>query len=399
MSRWTKAVAILAGLVALALVACMGGPVKVGAVLPLTGPYALYGVPIKKGIDLAYEEIQKSDDRVQLELEVRDSGSNPDRSAELLEELYKGGAVAAIGGVTTEAALKMVPVAERADKVLLSPSASSPALTGISRDFFRIYPSDFREGNKMGNFAADTLGIDRMVILASESAYASGISDVFQTQYRRYGGEVVDVIEYPAEGADIAALVDRALEARPVGIYIADYAPNVSKIIKELRSRDFEGKILTTSAYASSEVIAEAGADAEGVLLPQTAVPADDPTRNAFLKAYKEKYGEEPNVWAAHGYDSMKVLAEAIAEGGHLPSDVWKGMRGIHGFLGATGVIQFDEKGDVGKFPRTYVIENGQLVDYEKAVDDKRQEILRRIEELNRSRARSAAGGSGSEGN
>ena len=391
MSRWTKAIAILAGLGLLALVACMGGPVKVGAVLPLTGQYGLYGVPIQKGIQLAYDEIQANDDRVQIELEIEDSGSDPQKAADELQELFKHGAVAAIGGVTTEEALKMVPVAERADKVLLSPSASSPSLTGISRDFFRIYPSDFREGNKMGNFASDTLGIDRMVILRSDSAFAKGIADVFKTEYRRFGGEVVDEIEYPSEGADFAQLVEQVLEAHPVGIYIADYAPNVSKIIGELRKRSFEGKILTTSAYASPEVISAAGDDSEGVLLSQTAVAADDPARNAFINAYKEKYGEEPNVWAAHGYDSMKVLTEAIAAGGHLPSEVWRGMRGIHGYQGATGVIQFDEKGDVGKFPRTYVIENGQLVDYDKAMEDKRQEILRRIEQLNRSRARAAS--------
>jgi ABC-type branched-subunit amino acid transport system substrate-binding protein len=85
------------------------------------------------------------------------------------------------------------------------------------------------------------------------------------------------------------------------------------------------------------------------------------------------------------------VLVEAIAEGGRLPSDVWKGMRGIHGYQGATGVIQFDEKGDVGKFPRTYVVDNGRLADYDRALEEKRDEILRRIEELNRSRGRAAA--------
>lgn len=371
--------------------ACAGGADKVGAVLPLEGDWAIYGEPIRKGMELAYEEIQQSGD-VAIELEVRDSGSDADRAAELLEEIYGGGAVAAIGGVTTESALKMVPVAERADKVLLSPSASSPGLTGISRYFFRIYPSDFREGNKMGNFAAQTLGIDRMVILAAESPYAKGIQDVFQTEYERFGGEVLEVIEYSSDGPDFAALVEQALAQEPVGIYVADYAQNVARIVTELRQQDFEGKVLTTSAFASPEVISQAGEAAEGVLLTQVAVPADDPSLVAFQEAYQAKYGERPNIWAAHGYDALKVMAEAIDEGGSMPSDVWKGLRGLKEFRGASGVIQFDEKGDVGKFPRTYVVENGDLVDYERAVDEKRQEILRRIEELNRQRREVTAG-------
>jgi len=120
------------------------------------------------------------------------------------------------------------------------------------------------------------------------------------------------------------------------------------------------------------------------VLLTQIAVADDDPNMMAFEEAYREKYGEEPSTWAAHGYDALKVLVAAMEEGGTRRDEVWKGMRGLKGYHGATGVIQFDEKGDVGKFPRTYVVDGGELVDYEQAVDAKRQEILSRIDQLNR---------------
>lgn len=388
MSRTLKVFVVLTlAAVIASIVACTGGTVKVGIVLPLEGPFALYGEPIRKGIQLAYEQYQAAGEGKVIELDVRDSQSDPQRAADQLEELYRSGAVAAIGGVTTDEALEMVPVADRANKVLLSPSASSPRLTGISRNFFRIYPSDFREGNKMGNFAAQDLGIDEMVILGAESPYAKGIQDVFQTEYERFGGKVLAVIEYPSDQADFDPVVEQALELEPVGIYVADYAQNASRIISALRDHDFDGKILTTSAYASPETIAAAGEDAEGVLLTQTAVPEDDPNLQAFNAAYQEKYDERPNIWAAHGYDAFNVMATAINEGGGVASEVWKGLRGIHNYQGASGVIQFDERGDVGKFPRTYVIEGGELVDYEKAVEDKRQEILRRIEELNRTRS------------
>lgn len=389
MSRSMKILLLVASFTGLALAACTGGPVKVGAVLPLEGTYAIYGEPIQRGIELAYEEIQQEEGGINIVLEIRDSGSDPERAAELLEELFRGGAVAAIGGVTTDSALKMVPVAEREDKILLSPSASSPGLTGISREFFRIYPSDFREGSKMGNFAAETLGIDKMVILAAESAFARGIQDIFQSEYERYGGEVIEVIEYPSTGTDFSGLVERALSLEPVGVYVADYAQNVSQIIAELRDQDFDGKILTTSAYAAPGVIEEAGENAEGVLLTQIAVVENDPNLIAFEEAYRAKYNEDPSTWAAHGYDALKVLVAAMEEGGTRPSDVWKGMRGIKGYKGATGIIQFNEKGDVGKFPRTYVVDGGELVDYEEAVEAKRQEILSRIGQLNRSRRQS----------
>ena len=393
MSRTRKTAVALAAATALAaggVTSCGGGgDVKIGAVLPLSGQFALYGTPIKQGIELAYAEYQEDPEApYPIDLEIVDSESDPERAKELLQRLYRDGAVAAIGGVTTSEAMAMVPVADEADNVLLSPSASNPALTGISRNFFRIFPSDFREGNKMGNFAAEGLGIDRVVILAAESPYARGVQDVFQNEFQRYGGEVTEVIEYPPGGTDFTGLVQRALQLEPVGVYVADYAQNTTKIIRELRRQDFDGKILTTSAYSAAETLAGAGEEAEGVILTQVAMMPDQPETTRFLEGYREMYDTPADIWAAHGYDAFRVLAQALVEGGRSPSDVWRGMRSIRELRGPSGLIQFDEKGDVSKFPRVYVVEDGGLVDYEEAVDEKRQEILRRIEQLNRRRAR-----------
>jgi len=393
MSRTRKTAVALAAAAALAaggVTSCGGGgDVKIGAVLPLSGQFALYGTPIKQGIELAYAEYQEDPEApYPIDLEIVDSESDPERAKELLQRLYRDGAVAAIGGVTTSEAMAMVPVADEADNVLLSPSASNPALTGISRNFFRIFPSDFREGNKMGNFAAEGLGIDRVVILAAESPYARGVQDVFQNEFQRYGGEVTEVIEYPPGGTDFTGLVQRALQLEPVGVYVADYAQNTTKIIRELRRQDFDGKILTTSAYSAAETLAGAGEEAEGVILTQVAMMPDQPETTRFLEGYREMYDTPADIWAAHGYDAFRVLAQALVEGGRSPSDVWRGMRSIRELRGPSGLIQFDEKGDVSKFPRVYVVEDGGLVDYEEAVDEKRQEILRRIEQLNRRRAR-----------
>lgn len=393
--RSSLTVAALAALAAGATSCGGGGPVQVGAVLPLTGQFAIYGEPIRQGIELAYEQVQANEDLdLEIVLEVEDSASDPQQAAEASRRLYSQGAVAVIGGVTTDEALAMIESADREEKVLLSPSASSPRLTGISRNFFRIFPSDFREGTKMGNFAAQTLGIDSAVIVAAESPYARGIQDIFKTEFERYGGEVPAVIEYPPDSEDFAAIVAQVLEHRPVGVYVADYAQNTARIVQALRDSRYGGKILVTSAFAAPEVLNEVGPGAEGVLLTQTAMPPDEPAVASFIAAFEAKHGHPPGIWAAHGYDALMVLVEAMQEGGTRPSDLWKGMRSIRNFQGASGVIQFDERGDVSKFPRTYVVKDGQLVDYEQAVGAERQEILRRIEELNRAaRARTGGGG------
>jgi branched-chain amino acid transport system substrate-binding protein len=249
-SRSSLIVAVLAALAAGSTACKGGGPVEVGAVLPLTGEFALYGEPIRQGIELAYEQVQADEDLdFEIALEITDSASDPAQAAEASARLYSEGAVAVIGGVTTDEALAMIESADREEKVLLSPSASSPRLTGISRNFFRVYPSDFREGTKMGNFAAQTLGIQSAVIVAAESPYARGIQDIFKTEFERYGGEVPAVIEYPPESENFEPIVAQALEHRPVAVYVADYARNTARIVQTLRAQDYGGKILVTSAF------------------------------------------------------------------------------------------------------------------------------------------------------
>ncbi len=360
-------------------------PVKFGAVLPLTGEAAVYGEPIRKGVELAIEQLQMlSDYPYELELVVVDSESDPEKARQLLVDLYDQDALAVIGGVTTAEALAMVAVADENDRVLMSPSASTPELTGISKNFYRVFPSDAREGATMGNFATQKLHAERVVVLAKESAYAKGVREIFEKEFKRHGGEVLDSIEFPSLSSDLSGVIERVMTLDPDAVYLAAYAEDLAQMIAYLRDQGYKGTIFTTSAFAAPEIIARVGRPAEGVFLTQAAFDPDseEPEVKVFVEAYRTKYQTEPDLFAVHGYDAMMVLAEALRRSGALPSEFWSAVRSIRDFTGAAGTIQFDERGDVQKFPRVYVVNDGQLVDYEAEVERRRQELLNRLRKL-----------------
>lgn len=363
-------------------------PVTVGVVLPLTGEFAIYGEPIRRGIELAFEELQAQEDfPYPLDLQVRDSESEPGTAADQLDQLYEAGAPAVIGGVTTAEALAMVEVADQRDRVLLSPSASSPQLTGLSTNFFRVFPSDFEEGTKMGYFAIQTLGVDEVVIAAAESQYAKGIQQVFAQEIERNGGTVTEVIEYPPNTDDLGGVIERIMTLSPEAVYLADYAPNLERLVSGLEDRDYQGTILSTSSIATPEFVESVGAAANGVLFTQSNydIQSDEERIQQFVARFREQYDKVPDLYAAHGYDAMRIYGRALIEGGgRRPSNFWQGMRGITSFPGVTGPIQFDEQGDVQKFPRVYVIRNGEFVDYDRVLSERRrvlEERRRAIEE------------------
>jgi branched-chain amino acid transport system substrate-binding protein len=366
---------------------CREGPTRFGAVLPLSGENALYGRSVQRGIDLAYEKHRLAAGRNAVQLITVDSASDPEKARKEFQKLLDAGVIAVIGGVTSAEAIQMVPVADTANRVLLSPSASSPQLSGISSNFFRVYPSDSSEGTVMARYAYDTLRLNKVVVIAKEEPYAKGIQKVFSDEFRRKGGQVVELIEFPPFTRDFAALADRATGLKPDGVYLAGYAEEISRLIRELRAHQYSGLILTTSAVAAGSTLADLGKDAEGILFTQISFQVEgnvSPQVKEFVSEFRKRYDQDPDLYAAHGYDAFNVLLEAKEKGGSSGTSFWKGMRNIHDYPGVTGTIQFDEKGDVQKFPRVYVVQGGRAIDRDEQLKRQREEALKRIEEIER---------------
>lgn len=386
-----SAVIALLAMLGLSSSACRSSDsVLIGAVLPLTGDSAIYGAPIAQGIELAFEQLKGSPGMQSLQLKVVDSKSDPATAKEELEALYDEGARAVIGGVTTPEALAMVEIADAKSRVLVSPSASAQSLTGISRNFYRVWPSDSREGGKMGQYAAQSLNIKSVVILAADSPYAEGIQMVFKSAFEQNGGKVLEQILYPSSTSDLTALVERAISLNPEAVFLADYASPVVEMIQQLRQKQFPGRILTVSAFATPQSIAAAGTQGEGVFVTQPQFSAEDETATvkSFVEAYRSRFKETPSVFAAHGFDSMQVIGYALRNGGDSGTNFWKGMRAMKDLPGVTGLLQFDEKGDVTKYPKVYFVLEGRTVDHDAWVDKKKEELARQMQEIENARRR-----------
>ena len=374
---------------------------RFGAILPLSGEAQTFGTSVEKGIQVALDELQAEAD-MPIEVPVVDSESNPEKAAELLDTLFDDGALAAVGGVTSPEANAMIAIVNKHNRVLLSPSASSPSLTGAAPDFYRIYPDDTTAGRKMASFAAQDRGFDEVVIVAEQQPYATGIRDVFKQKFEELGGTVTEAIEYPPNTNDFTGIIERVMTLAPDAVYLAAYDQAIGMMIQALRRANFRGAILTTSAFASPSSIARVGEDAVGVILTQTVFEPDSEHAHVrkFVDAFREKYDEDPDIYAAHGYDAMKILVSAMLGRPNLPSEVEKGLRNDE-YAGVTGSIRFDDKGNVTKFPRVYQIgEDYGLYDYNQRVmkekerlREEQERIRRQLEELRREAARVGSGG------
>jgi branched-chain amino acid transport system substrate-binding protein len=349
--------------------------VDIGAVISESGAAAVYGERVRKGIDLALDEVNAAGGHGGKPINViyMDDQTRPEVGKAAVETLINEyGVRLIIGAVSSSVALKIAPICEENEVVLLSPTASSPKITDAGEYVFRNYPSDILEGTSMADFARD-LGLERLVVFAVNNEFGHGLKDVFVEKYPSKFRSILETFEFDeGDAAALAEAVEITKGLDPDGIYVVGYVTDLAEIVSMLREAGIDA-IAMGSSSITGDIVRLAGAAAENLVYPQPSfdLTTDDPNMQAFIQAYRAKYNEEPDRFAAHGYDSLMLLMNAMKfnDSPH-PNDVKSGLGNTHDFQGASGRIGFDQNGDVVQYPRLFIIRDGAPVSYEKFIED-----------------------------
>jgi branched-chain amino acid transport system substrate-binding protein len=366
---------------------CGGKPI-VGVILPTTGAAASYGESIESGIRLALADArERGEVPTGFEVLWADTGSDPSRAvAELRTMVEERGVKLVIGGATSAEAVAMIPELDELEVVCLSPSASAPGLAQRSRLFFRIYPSDELEGHTAANFLFERLGKQDVLLFTGDTEYTRGIKPEFLKQYQEnLGGTVVADIALTEEGWQQAAAQVLARDD-VAAVYSIGYAEEILAVVQFLFDRGFDGRIVTTSAFYSGQVIREAGEAAEGILFP---LPPFDRTSEkepvlSFVNRYMDTYERAPDVFAAHGFDVMGLTIQVMNFAKPPETmEILKALNfGVSEFMGVTGPILFDDYGDVKHYPMMFIVNGGQVLSYQRFLEAERRRILNQVQDL-----------------
>lgn len=368
-------------------VGCGSKPV-VGVLLPSTGEAGTYGESIESGVRLAISDARDREGLpVGFDVIWVDTQSDPDRAVSELRRLASERNVKmVIAGATSTEAQAIVEVLDEIGVVCLSPTASTPGISQRSKLFFRLFPSDELEGHTAARFMFDRLGQSRVVVYSGSGDYAAGIEPEFENQFAStLGGEIVARVDLSDENWRVAS--DAVVPSSGVGaVYVIGYAPEILEVISHIREQGYTGKIVTTSAFYSDQVLAQAGPLAEGILFP---LPPFDRTSDkepvvGFVNRYMDALGKAPDVFAAHGYDAMWLTIQVmtIADPPET-NNIRKAFHfGMNELMGVTGPILFDDYGDVKHYPKMFIVKDEQVVSYQRYIKTERERILREVQDL-----------------
>ena len=337
---------------------------RVGAVLPLSGAAETYGRNVQNGLKLALEEINAAGGAKGKPLDVlmENDETNEQSAVAKLDGLQRAGVHVVIGGVTSNLALALVPEAEKRKLILLSPTATSPKLTGSSPYFFRNFPPDTREGKVMAEYAVRRMKLKNVAIIYVDKEYGQGITDVFKKRFNELGGTIAYEKAYPEGTSDFASFVTEIKQAAPDGVYMPGYYNEIAAIINEIKKQEVSAKLMSVQGMATPMFLEIAAENAEGIVYPQPPFDPDtqEPGIQKFVQAYRAKFPTKPDVDAAFAYDALWVVAKAINSCQNYPQDLRERIADTN-HHGITGEISFDSGGDVDIQPRMFQIKNGMF--------------------------------------
>lgn len=341
--------------------------IRIGAILPLTGGAGKYGQDAKLGIELAVDEINvnKGIDGKRIKIIYEDNQSNPQQSVGAIRKLITVNKVPAVlGPMTSSAALATSPVAEKNHTVLLSPAASTPALSEAGDYIFRNELSDAYGGIAQAELTWNRLRIKRVAILYINNDYGVGVKDAFLQTFGELGGEVIDVESFEADATDFRTQLTRIKQESPEGIFIISYKESIS-ILRQIKELGIKAQLLSTPVFEDKEVLEKAKDSAEGVIYVYYGgfnARSTDEQITRFVETFRNKYSQDPGYYSALAYDAMKILSLAITKGGYDSQAIKDALYDTKDFPGITGRTTFDHNGDVTKPVALKTVRNGQFV-------------------------------------
>jgi branched-chain amino acid transport system substrate-binding protein len=262
--------------------------------------------------------------------------------------------------------LAVVPIIDQCKIPVLASAVGSPELTGSSPYFRRNLLTDAVQGALMGEYAVKVAGAKRIYVLHQQDDYGIGVAQAFNEAAAAAGAEIVGEDNYLLGTKDFKTQLTKIREANPDAIFIGGFYAEAAKIAEQSKALGVNAKLLGTDGALNPELIKLGGSAVEGMVVFGMFDPSvETPDTAAFLAAYRAKYGEDPNAWAALAYDAGHTLHEAVkiasASGPVTRESLNAAFSQIKNLKGVTGPTTFQESGDRDGKLYFLKVENGKF--------------------------------------
>ncbi|NBC95151.1 MAG: ABC transporter substrate-binding protein [Deinococcus-Thermus bacterium] len=391
---------LMGGVCALALTAGLAAgtagaqePVKLGALMPMTGDLAAFGETCYNGVQLAVDQINGAGGLLgaDIELVLGDTQTLPQPAIDAAQRMANVDGVAGIIGALSSG--NTIPVAQTvaaAEGVpMMSPASTSPVITGLEDDgyLFRTVPSDAFQGVALADVTMDH-DIDTVAVIYVNNDYGEGLANSFGGAFEERGGTITGSVPYEQGRASYRGELQQ-LAGDAQALVLIGYPENGATILRQALEEGFFDRFIFTDGMKAPEIIEQIGAEfLNGSFGTAPQALPESATAEAFAEFYNEAYGElPPKPYIDTSYDAAMLMALAIeaagstdgaairdalsmvanAPGEPIRPGEWEKAVGILAdggdidYVGASGSLDFDDVGDVGGTFAHWAIQDGEI--------------------------------------
>lgn len=342
------------------------GDVKIGAILPMTGSASNYGDLMRRGIDMAVEEVNTDGgvNGAKAVVIIEDSASTPAQGVNALGKLIKVDHVTAIMPALSSIVLACAPITEQNHVVLLNAPANSPKLRGAGSYLYNIMILSDQESEYLAEYAMKKMGAKTFGILYVNNDSGVGYKNSFTNQVENNGGKVLLAEGHEQGDTDFRTVIEKFKSASPDVVFLASYYAETALFMKQAKERGYVTKWLSYSQVEAPKFLELAGNAANGIIYSQPGFDAEssDQIVKDFVSKYKERYKEMPDLWGVQFYVATKLLFQAIRETNNTSDGIKKYLDSIKGDKSIIGPISFNSDRTINRPVKFKKIVDGSFV-------------------------------------
>jgi branched-chain amino acid transport system substrate-binding protein len=289
--------------------------VKIGLILPLTGPFASTGRQIEAAARLYMQQNGSTVAGKKIELIVKDDTGTPDIAKRLAQELVNDKAAILAGFGLTPIAMAVAPIATQAKVPEVVMAAGTSSITEASPYVVRTSFTVAQSVVPMAEWAAKN-GVKKVVTIVSDFAPGLDAEKVFSETFTKAGGKV-DNVRVPLRNPDFAPFLQRAADEKPDALFVFVPSGAGTQLMKQYAERGLDKsgiKLIGTGDMTDDDILNDMGDVALGVITTQFYSAAHPSAENkAYVEAFKKtNKGMRPNFMSVGGYDGMHLIYEAL---------------------------------------------------------------------------------------
>ena len=297
-----------------------GDPVVVGVSGPLTGQYAQYGAQWRKGFDLVVEQVNASGGIKgrPLAYQFEDTQSDPKQAVAVARKFAQDPRILVeLGDFSSAASMAASPVYQSAGLVQFGFTNSHPDFTKGGDHMWSNAPNQADDAPQLADYAVSALGYRKIAVLFINNDWGRTSKDIFAKAVAAKGGELVGAEGYLADDKDFRSPAVRVRDKDPDAVVLISYYPDGAQIVRQMRAAGLSKPIVAAGPVYSPKFLELGGEATNGVHTLVPFFPEDPrPIVQTFNKAFRDRYGTEPDSYNARAYDALLLLSEVMRRSG-----------------------------------------------------------------------------------